>query len=113
MKEWPDRRFWKEQDITVIYPHGRHQCHSGCHCDCQGTQSIWRMLKLFLEFTVSTDVQRLVEEAFFRRTVRNDMEEYATSGRQKLKAIDYDIHWAAREKENILNSMGDVTEENR
>ena len=45
--------------------------------------------QLFLDFTVSQDAQRLVEEAFLRRTVR-------------LKAIDYDVTWAASEKESIL-----------
>ena len=60
--------------------------------------------KLFLEFTVSSDVQRLVEEVFFRRTVRNDMEEYAAPEQTKLKTIDYDIHWASQEKEKILNT---------
>ena len=33
----------------------------------------------------------VLEEAFFRRTVRNDMEEYAAPEQTKLKTIDYDI----------------------
>lgn len=60
--------------------------------------------KAFLEFTVSRDVQRLVEESFFRRTVRNDMAEYTAPEQGNLKTIDYDIHWASQEKENILST---------
>ncbi len=100
------------EDITVIYPHGRNQCDSGCNCDCQGSRHT-ENAKSFLEFTVSTDVQRLVEEIFFRRTVRNDMEEYAIQEQKKLKTIDYDIQWAAREKENILTAWETLQEENR
>ena len=36
------------------------------------------------------DAQRLVEEAFLRRTVRNDMPEKTTAEDIRLKAIDYD-----------------------
>jgi len=58
--------------------------------------------QLFLDFTVSQDAQRLVEEAFLRRTVRNDMPEKTTAEDNRLKAIDYDVTWAASEKESIL-----------
>ena len=33
--------------------------------------------------------------------------------KNKLKAIDYDIQWAAREKENILTAWERLQEENR
>ena len=35
------------------------------------------------------------------------MDEYAIQEKNKLKAIDYDIQWAAREKENILTAGRD------
>ncbi len=61
-------------------------------------------MQIIFEFTVSSDVQRLVEEVFFRRTVRNDMEENAAPEQKKLKTIDYDIHWAFSEKEKSWNT---------
>jgi hypothetical protein len=41
------------------------------------------------------------------------MDEYAIQEKNKLKAIDYDIQWAAQEKENILTAWERLQEENR
>lgn len=90
-------------DITVIYPTDGTGAIPDATAIVKGAKHM-ENAKLFLEFTVSSDVQRLVEEAFFRRTVRNDMEEYAAPEQTKLKTIDYDIHWASQEKEKILNT---------
>lgn len=90
-------------DITVIYPTDGTSAIPDATAIVKGAKHM-ENAKLFLEFTVSSDVQRLVEEVFFRRTVRNDMEEYAAPEQTKLKTIDYDIHWASQEKEKILNT---------
>lgn len=90
-------------DITVIYPTDGTSAIPDATAIVKGAKHM-ENAKLFLEFTVSSDVQRLVEEVFFRRTVRNDMEEYAAPEHTKLKTIDYDIHWASQEKEKILNT---------
>ena len=90
-------------DITVIYPTDGTSAIPDATAIVKGSKHM-ENAKLFLEFTVSSDVQRLVEEVFFRRTVRNDMEEYAAREQTKLKTIDYDIHWASQEKEKILNT---------
>ena len=95
-------------DITVIYPTDGTSAIPDATAIVKGAKHM-ENAKLFLEFTVSSDVQRLVEEAFFRRTVRNDMEEYAAPEQTKLKTIDYDIHWASQEKEKNSEHMGDVT----
>lgn len=87
-------------DITVIYPTDGTSAIPDATAIVKGAKHM-ENAKLFLEFTVSSDVQRLVEEAFFRRTVRNDMEEYARPEQTKLKTIDYDIHWASQEKEKF------------
>ena len=100
------------EDITVIYPQDGTSAIPDATAIVKGCRHP-ENAKAFLEFTVSTDVQRLVEEKFFRRTVRNDMDEYAIQEKNKLKAIDYDIQWAAREKENILTAWERLQEENR
>lgn len=90
-------------DITVIYPTDGTSAIPDATAIVKGAKHP-ENAKAFLEFTVSRDVQRLVEESFFRRTVRNDMEEYTVQESGKLKTIDYDIHWASQEKENILST---------
>ena len=100
------------EDITVIYPQDGTSAIPDATAIVKGCRHP-ENAKAFLEFTVSTDVQRLVEEKFFRRTVRNDRDEYAIQEKNKLKAIDYDIQWAAREKENILTAWERLQEENR
>lgn len=94
-------------DITVIYPADGTSAIPDATAIVKGAKHM-ENAKAFLEFTVSRDTQRLVEEAFFRRTVRNDMEEYAVQEEKKLKTIDYDIHWAFEEKETILNTWEEL-----
>ena len=64
--------------------------------------------RLFVDFTVSRDVQRLVEEVLFRRTVRNDLQEYRTEEENRMRVIDYDVPWVVEEKENILKTWGEI-----
>ena len=56
-------------DITVIYPADGTSAIPDATAIVKGAKHM-ENAKLFLEFTVSSDVQRLVEEVFFRRTVR-------------------------------------------
>ena len=62
--------------------------------------------KRFLDFTVSRDVQALIqEEEFSRRSVRGDIEPSASLPQlDKLSMVDYDAAWASRERGNILKS---------
>lgn len=94
-------------DITVIYPTDGTSAIPDATAIVKGAKHM-ENAKAFLEFTVSLDVQRLVEESFFRRTVRNDMEEYAVQEEKKLKTIDYDTYWASEEKETILSTWEEL-----
>lgn len=48
--------------------------------------------RLFIDFTVSRDAQRIVEEQFLRRTVRLDIE--PKRQKETLKTIAFDLEWA-------------------
>jgi iron(III) transport system substrate-binding protein len=57
----------------------------------------------FLAFTQSEDVQRLVAEQFYRRAVRADVADPASlPATEQMRVIDYDIRWAAENKEEFL-----------
>lgn len=56
--------------------------------------------RLFIDFTVSRDVQRMVEEAFFRRTVRLDVEPKRQT--ETPKTIVFDLDWAGENQPILL-----------
>lgn len=56
--------------------------------------------RLFVEFTISRDVQRMVEEEFCRRTVRVDLlREQRT---EELKTVPFDLEWASENQPVLL-----------
>ncbi len=95
------QRILDGEDLVMIYPTDGTSAIPDASAIVKGTRHL-ENAQLFLDFTVSQDAQRLVEEAFLRRTVRNDMPEETTLEDDRLKAIDYDVSWAAAEKEAIL-----------
>lgn len=97
------QRILEGEDLVMIYPADGTSAIPDATAIIKGTRHL-ENAQLFLDFTVSRDAQRLVEESFLRRTVRNDMPEETTSQDNRLKAIDYDVSWAASEKEAILES---------
>ncbi|MDR2898094.1 MAG: substrate-binding domain-containing protein, partial [Spirochaetaceae bacterium] len=59
--------------------------------------------RLFIDFVLGQDVQRIVSARWFRRSVRNDIP--LPSGAEpfeRLKILPYDIYTAARNREDIL-----------
>ena len=97
------QRILEGEDLVMIYPADGTSAIPDATAIIKGTRHL-ENAQLFLDFTVSRDAQRLVEESFLRRTVRNDMPEETTSQDNRLKAIDYEVSWAASEKEAILES---------
>ena len=97
------QRILDGEDLVMIYPTDGTSAIPDATAIVKGTRHL-ENAQLFLDFTVSQDTQRLVEEAFLRRTVRNDMPEEETPQENRLKAIDYDVAWAARQKESILEA---------
>ena len=54
--------------------------------------------KLFIEFIVSEDVQRLLEEQLYRRSVRNDV-----TNKEAIPTADYDIQYAEENRDEVLD----------
>lgn len=61
--------------------------------------------ELFLEFTVSEDVQRFLIEQCDRRSVRNDMEQEPIK-----EEMHYDLEWAAEHQEELIDKWTQQTE---
>ena len=61
--------------------------------------------RVFVDFTVSRDVQQLIQEQFCRRSVRSDLEpagELPSFGR--IAQVDYDVSLASENRESVLMS---------
>lgn len=56
--------------------------------------------RLFIDFTVSRDVQKIVEEQFYRRTVRLDIEPKRKG--EILKTIAFNLDWASENQPILL-----------
>ncbi|WMJ84832.1 ABC transporter substrate-binding protein [Oscillospiraceae bacterium LTW-04] len=58
--------------------------------------------KLFLDFVSSHEVQKMIAEKHFRRSVRTDVDVRDNMiTEEKIKIIDYDIQWASEQKETF------------
>lgn len=60
--------------------------------------------RLFIDFTVSRDVQKIVEEQFLRRTVRLDLDIKPKQQKETLKTIPFDLEWASDNQMILLES---------
>lgn len=98
-------------DIGMVYPEeGTSAVPDGCalvkgapHAD---------NARLFIDFTVSDDVQALAVGQFCRRTVRTDMQRQQDNSQAlgNLKIVDFDLHWAGEHQEEILKRWGDLVD---
>ena len=55
--------------------------------------------KLFVDFIVSPDVQRLAVEKLYRRTVRDDI---TPDQKEEGSIMDFDLGWAVKNQKSIL-----------
>jgi len=65
--------------------------------------------KLFLDFTVSKEMQELMVDRFGRRSVRRDVGSPAgLPALDKIKAIEYDLNYAATNRTQLLKRFQDA-----
>lgn len=83
--------------IGIIYPQdGTSTVPDGCAIIKNAPHE--DNARLFMEFIVSDDVQRLLEERLDRRSARTDIESY-----EPVAEMDYDIEYATTHRTDILS----------
>ena len=89
-------------DIEIVYPIEGTSCVPDGSALVRGAINE-RNAKLFLDFTVSSDVQELLSNRYYRRPVRADVQQpiYLPT-LEEITLIEYDIAWAIRNRESIL-----------
>lgn len=60
--------------------------------------------ELFIEFTVSEDVQRLLEDRLYRRSVRKGAEG------EEIREVRYDLNYSEKHREEILTEWKELTQ---
>lgn len=111
LEETALQRIAAGDDIVLVYP------ADGTSCVPDGSALIKGAAhednaKLFLDYTVSRDVQQLLAEHFYRRSVRTDVEPAANLPAQEdIPLINYDVAWASRNHDVILTSWAFCLEE--
>lgn len=99
LEETARKRIALGADIAMVYPaEGTSAVPDGCAL-VRGAPHR-KNAELFIDFTVSDDVQRLAEDQFCRRSVRKDIRQENTGSSMKL--VDYDVEWASRYQDEIL-----------
>lgn len=84
------------EDIGVIYPEGGTSAvPDGCAIIQNAPHQ--ENARLFIEFIVSEDVQRLLEEQLYRRSVRKDVTQSGA-----IEEIPYDLDYSREHREEVL-----------
>lgn len=99
LEETARKRIALGADIAMVYPaEGTSAVPDGCAL-IEGAPH-GENARLFIDFTVSDDVQRLAEDRFCRRSVRRDLRQ--ANAESTMKIVDYDVEWASRHQDEIL-----------
>ena len=107
------KRMAEGLDIAMVYPEDGTSCVPDGSALVRGAPHPDNA-RLFLDFTVSREVQELLVSQFRRRSVRDDVEPLADlPALDQIPLADYDIDRAASERESILMAWAFYFEENR
>lgn len=105
LEEAARKRMAMGEDISIIYPsEGTSAVPDGCAL-VKGARHVDNA-KLFIDFTVSDDVQKLAVDQFLRRTVRTDLSQGAAD--DEIKIMDFDLVWASSHQERILEMWSEL-----
>lgn len=104
LEETAGRRIAAGDQLSLVYPADGTSCVSDGCAIVSGARHADNA-RLFVDFTVSRDVQSLLQEQFCRRSVRDDLEPTA-----QLPALDtvpqvrYNLSWASAHRDALLMS---------
>lgn len=107
LEESARKRMALGADISMVYPaEGTSAVPDGSALVKDGPHQ--ENGKLFVNFTVSEDVQRILVSQFYRRSVRKDLNpELGESG---LQIIDFDLKRAGDHQQELLETWNRLTE---
>ena len=104
LEETASRRIAAGDELAMVYPADGTSCvPDGCAI-LNGAPHA-ENARAFVDFTVSRDVQQLIQEQFCRRSVRSDLEPEGTlPPLASIVQADYDVSLASESRESVLMS---------
>ena len=90
-------------DLAMVYPEEGTSCVPDASAIVKGAPHS-ENAKIFLDFTVSYEVQQMLSESSYRRPVRSDIPAGdSLLPLQDIVLVDYDIDWACKNRDVILS----------
>lgn len=103
LEETALKRIAAGDDIALVYPSDGTSCVPDGSALVKGAPHADNA-KLFLDFTASYDVQGLLGDSFYRRTVRSDIQPGdLLVPLSAIPLVDYDIEWASENRDTVLS----------
>ena len=104
LEETASRHIAAGDELAMVYPADGTSCvPDGCAI-LNGAPHA-ENARVFVDFTVSRDVQQLIQEQFCRRSVRSDLESAGTlPPLASIAQTDYDVSLASESRESVLMS---------
>lgn len=102
LEETALQRIAAGDNLAMIYPKEGTSCVPDGTAVILGAQHRENAVR-FLEFTLSREVQQLLDSGFYRRSV---LEEIPTTLRpmDQIPLVEYDVQWAASHREQMLEA---------
>lgn len=109
LEESAMKRIAAGADITMVYPvEGTSAIPDGSALILGAPHE--ENARLFLEFIMSEDVQRMIVERNYRRSMRKDLSVLEAWEANKVKFIDFDLIWASNNRTKILKKWDMLTQ---
>lgn len=104
LEETASRRIAAGEQLAMVYPADGTSCVSDGSAIVAGARHPDNA-RLFADFTVSRDVQSLMQEQFCRRSVRSDIVPTAALPvLDTIPQVTYDLSWASTHRDSLLMS---------
>lgn len=109
LEETAMKRIAAGVDITMVYPiEGTSAIPDGSALILNAPHE--ENARLFLDFIMSKDVQKMIVNQCYRRSVRKDISDSETWNAEAVKLIDFDLKWASDNRNQILKKWDALTQ---
>lgn len=109
LEETAMKRIAAGVDIAMVYPaEGTSSIPDGSALILNAPHE--KNARLFLDFIMSKDVQRMIVDQCYRRSMRKDIIGSETWYKKDVKFINFDLKWASDNRNEILNKWDILTQ---
>ena len=108
LEETALKRIAKGADLTMVYPKEGTSAVPDGSAIIMGAPNRENAIR-FMDFIISEDVQKLIVDQFYRRSVRTDIP-LTEVQKEAITLIDYNLEWASSNQDEILEYWSTLTQ---